>query len=154
MSLPKFIDNLLSNMHYYQKKNEIKKQCITNVQYCYDSIISQGFNAKAKAVIAIYKNNEEQYISTIHMVIELDNEIIIDPSYEISSIQECYYCDTIKRAIQVLSNNFKPQEVISNMIKLFLQFKQIENEINTNKFVICNKDFYNNQHNFCMLMMN
>ena len=153
MALPNYMNRILSDMHQFQKDNEITKQCITNVQYYYDIMNTKGFNVKAKPVIAIYsKLNGNEYITitVIHMVISYENGIILDPSYEIGSIQNCQYCDTIKGLIELLSTYPSPltKEYIASIITQFVKFKKIADDINQDKFTICDKDFYHNQHDY------
>jgi len=38
MDVTIFISNIVLSMRKFQKENNIKKQCITNVQYLYDAI--------------------------------------------------------------------------------------------------------------------
>ena len=54
MALPIFMSRVLSDMHQYQKDNEITKECITNVQYYYDIMNTKGFHVKVKPVVALY----------------------------------------------------------------------------------------------------
>lgn len=151
MALPIFMNRILSHMHQFQKDNEITKECITNVQYYYDIMNTKGFNVKAKPVVALYSKlngNEHTTITVIHMVIEYENGIILDPSYEISSIKNCQYCDSIKVLIELLSTYPTPltKEYIASILTQFIKFKKIADDINLDKFIICNKDFYHNQH--------
>jgi hypothetical protein len=144
---------VLIGMHQFQKENEITKECITNVQYFYDIMNTEGLCVKAKPVFAIYSIiNEMQYdtIVVIHMVIELKNGGIIDPSYEISSIDDCQYCDNTKTLIKTLSTYPSPlsKEYITSAITKFLKFKNLADDINANKFIICDKEFYHNQHDY------
>lgn len=151
MALPNYMNRILSHMHQFQKDNEIIGQCITNVQYYYDIMNTKGINVKAKPVVALYSKlngNEYTTITVIHMVIEYENGIILDPSYEISSIKNCHYCDSIKVLIELLSTYPTPltKEYIASILNQFIKFKKIADDINLDKFTICNKDFYHNQH--------
>jgi hypothetical protein len=48
-------------MRDYQKKNNKKKNCITNTQYLYDVFIKNSImNVKTKAVFVLANNNEEK----------------------------------------------------------------------------------------------
>lgn len=150
MSLPIQAKALLYKMHQFQKDNKITKQCITNVQYFYDCIKASGFNVRAKAVIAFRMNNMDVY-TVIHMVIDFNNQFIIDPSYEISSDNSYHYFDTIKGIIDFTTTNdiLFEKKCITDIVNKFLKFKKFEDQINTGELVICDRDFYHNQHLAC-----
>ena len=98
------ISDIVRFMREFQEQNCIIKQCITNAQYLYDFIKTNGIiNVKVKAVIVISNNYDK--ISIIvggHLVVVLDDKHIIDPSNEIFTLKDKSYFDNIKD----FTNNF------------------------------------------------
>ena len=81
------ISNIILSMREFQKENNVKKQCVTNSQYLYDCIKhnSSKTNIKVKAVL-VFSSDDDTNIGVLvtgHLVVVLDDDVLIDPSYDI-----------------------------------------------------------------------
>lgn len=147
-----FIANIVLLMRGYQEAKNIKKQCVTNIQYLYDFIkLNNICNVKTKAVY-VFSYNDEENIATIvsgHLVIELDNKRIIEPSYDIFCLKNKYYFDNIKDLknmyddkTEYLKNNMK------QIINDHLHFMKLSEQINNGGLLMTDKEHYDNQANY------
>ena len=145
-----YITSIVLLMRYYQKKNNIKGQCVTNSQYLYDNI-KQNYPEKkiiAKPVIVICNNDIENYsASIIHMVIyDEETKTIYEPSYELDILPNTYYFDSIHSLKKSVDNITK--EDMLYVIPRFLNFITLAESINNGDLVITNKEFYDKQADF------
>lgn len=141
--------DIIAHLIEYQKINNITRQCSTNVQIMYDLIIQCcSFNkVEVKSVIVV----EQVYPHTIaigHVVIILDDEIIMEPSYEIARLNKPLHCFNVKDFINALKYNSNKYKININKIDLksqinqFLIFDKIANDIN-NKEMRVEVEYYN-----------
>jgi hypothetical protein len=150
------IKSIVNTMVEYQEIHNIKKECVTNVQILYDIIkeTDPSLDVKIKAVIVVSHDNENNthLCVTGHLVLSIDDENVIDPSYEIASLKNSYYFTNIKDYIQSFNNTYDKKEQIeifskggglANIIQEHLKFVNIADGMNNNKFRI-NKEYYNN----------
>ena len=148
------ISDIVRFMREFQEQNCIIKQCITNAQYLYDFIKTNGIiNVKVKAVIVISNNYDK--ISIIvggYLVVVLDDKHIIDPSNEIFTLKDKSYFDNIKDFTNNFnletSNQENNRELIKQTIHTFLRFYKIAEQINNGELIITDKEFYNNQADY------
>ena len=115
------IPHITHSMREYQKKNNITRQCVTNAQSLCDIIKNNSTsNAKTKAVFVVAENNEEDanIIVSGHLVVELDDETILEPSYDIFCLQNKSYLDNIKDVVNIFDNKvtLKTKIDIKNLI--------------------------------------
>jgi hypothetical protein len=136
---------ILETMHQYQKDNSIKNECITNAQFFYDCMNSSGIPAKAKAVITVHSNGDDNVV-TSHICIQLEDGTLIDPSYDIHSSDANYYesLASIRKTIMGISNGLNAREFITNWLK-FLEYEKI---INSGVCLVSNRDYYNKQADY------
>lgn len=158
----KLISEITLCMYDFQKLNNITKQCVTNVQFLYDLIKIKYPNVKVSPVIVLSNdlNLNQTYLVDGHLVLVFENEkdIIIDPSYEIKILKNVHYYYKIKDLINNLDNSFETnyykKNILKKNIETFLRFQKLADRINNNEFVICNKDFYNNQADYIEKRLN
>jgi hypothetical protein len=96
-----FIAKIIRSMREFQEKNGIKKQCVTNAQYLYDciKINHSSANVKVKALMVISTDDYAETCTCVsgHLAIILvDDETLIDPSYDVFSLKNKSYFDNIK----------------------------------------------------------
>ena len=147
-------EHFIQWMIKYQKDNDIKKQCGTNVQYLYDFMVgsnprkSHYSSVKAAPVIAVYNDYEknESHVWGGHVVLvtthKNGSEERIDPSYEVVRRRPEYY-NTI--------NDYKLAGGIVNrdLITNFIDFTKIADNINNpDVYFVSERDFYNNQADY------
>ena len=139
--------NVILLMREYQMKHNIKKQCVTNCQYLYDTFKANCplNNVKVKAVIGILPNKYGTIIYAGHVVVEVDEDIF-EPSYEVYSIRNIEYFDNIKQFKNVFA--FPNKNDIKDIIKEFIDFTKIADTINNGELAITDKEHYNNQADY------
>lgn len=153
MELSILIGNIILSMREYQKENNIEKQCVTNVQYLYDLIkLSSTSDIKTKPVFVFSINYEEGTAIFVggHLVLELDDGTIIDPSYDIFCLKNKSYFDNFSDFINSFDdkNILKTRIDIKKLVKDHLDFKKLSNQINNGNFIITEKEHYKKQGNY------
>ena len=127
-------------MHCYQKENNIKDKCMTNCQTLLD-ILRDYYNikgAKSRACICVgfTEVGEIRTVVDRHLVVEVEGEII-DPSYCVDNLKNKKY---YYKYIDFMN---KYHYLVS--IKKFEGFKKRADEMNNNKFLVCDPSYYDNQ---------
>jgi hypothetical protein len=89
----------LSAMHKFQKDNNVDKMCIDNSTLLCSFIRELGIQAKVKAVFAIINDLN----SVVHMVVELPDNTILDPSYAVAT-NSPEYADSVKQLLAKAPN--------------------------------------------------
>ena len=140
--------NIVLLMREYQKKHNIKKLCVTNCQYLYDTFKENCplNNIKVKAVIGISLNDDRTIVYAGHVVVEVDEEFIIEPSYEVYSMHNIEYFDNIKQLMNAFA--FPNKNDMKDAIKEFICFTKIADTINNGKYIVMNKEYYDNQADY------
>ena len=151
------LTQILKQMLEFQKLNNSKSHCITNVQFLYDVIKPTYSNVKAVPVIAISENEDLNTLQIIHghlilIITDGNKSILIEPSYEIKRLPNLHYFYNIKDYIKSISD--LSEDVIKLNIKSFLKFKQNADKINNNIFCIDDKLYYDNQANYIEKKLN
>lgn len=149
MELPelKTITRISGLMNAYQKENNIKKMCSANTSFLYNIICDNyptlKLRTKVEPVICHYlrkmdNNGSFAPVFHIHLVIKIDETKLIDPSYEVDSIEDNLYLDGIKTFQTVLIKLKKTYGLVCNeefkkdIIKDYLDFVGIAKDINSN----------------------
>ena len=154
---------VIKTMLKFQELSNIKGECITNTMTLYDLINTNyktfGIKAKAKAVLLIStdKDEDETIINLCygHLVIELDDGSIIDPSHETNSKKNKEYYDNIKDLLSGESKKFYNNFDMKYIISEFIEFKKKADIINSGEFKTGpNTDFYNDQWDLIELILN
>ena len=149
------ISNVVLSMREFQKNNGIKKQCVTNTQYLYDTIKMNSINnVKAKAVFVLSCDNDTDTSVFVggHLVVKLDDETIIDPSYDIFCLKNKSYFDNIKDLMDMFNDNdkvkLKSDVDIKKLICDHIHFIKLAEQINNGQHTITEKKFYDNQADY------
>ena len=142
------LGNMILLMREYQKKHKIKKECVTNCQYFYDNFKANcPLNTiKVKAVIGVSLNSDRTIIYEGHVVVEVDEKFIFEPSYEVYSTDNIEYFDNIKQFM----NKYKlpNKNDMKDIIKEFIDFTKIADTINNGGLHITDNEYYNNQADY------
>ena len=140
--------NIVLLMREYQKKHNIKKQCVTNCQYFYDNFKANYplNNIKVKAVIGISLNDDRTIIYRGHVVVEVDEKFILEPSYEVYSTDNIEYFDNIKQFMNTYK--FPNKNDMKHLIKDFVSFTKLADAINNEELTITDTEYYNNQADY------
>ncbi len=145
-------DNIIvRSMVEYQKTNNITGMCLTNALYLKDSLIASQVPAKVKSCFACYKNEKIRAI-VVHMVVQLHDDTLIDPSYEICC-QNPKYFDKYHMALSYMSFN---KSFTKKVLEDYLHFVSLSEKINQGEILISrgDKDYYYNQADYVELQLN
>lgn len=152
MNSTEFVANVVLSMRQYQKENDIKRQCITNTQYLYDLIKTNTLSdVKVKSVLVVgHKNDEELCLISGHLVVVLDDGLVIDPSYEIACIENRRYFDNVNDFLKCIGKVDRSQFYVDvkTMIKNQLVFMKYAEKMNNGDCLVVDKDFYNKQADY------
>lgn len=148
-----FIANIILSMREYQKENNIRKHCITNVFYLYciiKRITNININMKAKAVYVCANNEEDTFIFVGgHIVLELGDGTIIEPSYDIFSLKNVAYYDNIKDYYNNIKDVVDITKVdIKNIVDNNIYFMDIAKRINNGELIISDEKYYDKQADY------
>jgi hypothetical protein len=154
------MNSLVEKMYEYQRKHGIKGECLANTQYLYDSVNASipGINAKAFAVIAyrqIHKEHgikdrkrhiEVQHHLITHMVLQIGDSKLIDPSAEVADMDNIQYVGSnICNLLKKLRMEGLSESEIKDGLKQYLLFKSYAERMNSGELLVANKVYYNNQ---------
>ena len=134
----------------YQKINKIISRCVTNTDLFIlllnhvNKLTGNKYNISAIPVIALekIKDNKTTIKNYIHVVIKINDNIIIDPSYE-TYLKVSYY-EKISETKNIVSSNMSK----SDIIKHFLEFKEITDKMNDGYSIIPDQTYYDNLKNY------
>ena len=154
---------LIDTMHEYQRKNNIKGQCIANSQYLYDSLndSSPWIDAKVMAVIAYKEKYIEhgiindkiavciEHYCCVHMTVQINDTDLLDPSVEFADQDDIIYvgfdiCKLLKR----LQLNGITKDKIKFLLEKYLLFKSYAEQMNSGKLLFTDKQYYHSQHDY------
>ena len=153
------INKIVNYMRDYQKENNIIGRCITNSQYLYDCLIhsfkNKNINIKCevKCVYITFFKNGKLIIASDHLVLLLNDDEIIDPSYAIYKLRPKYYLTyknfneyvSFRRGLPIIK---KEQQ---NLLNRHIEFTKYADNINNTNYkipVITDKDYYNKQADY------
>ena len=152
MEVSILISNIILSMREYQKENNIKKQCVTNAQYLYDTIKMNSIsNIKTKAVYVFSDNNEGTAIFLGgHLVVVFDDGTIIEPSYDIFCLKNKSYFDNITDLLDIFDDKveLKSKIDIKKLISDHMHFITLSEQINKGTLIITDKEHYNKQADY------
>lgn len=152
MNTTELVANVILSMRQYQKENGIEKQCITNTQYLYDFIMTNSTSdVKVKAVLVIGER-EEGVLCLVsgHLVVILDDELVIDPSYDVSSLKNRRYFDNVNDFLKCISDvdRTKFPVDVKTIIESQLKFMKYAKKMNNGDCLVVDEDFYNKQADY------
>ena len=148
--------NISKHMCHYQKTHNIKGECLANVSYLLNNIKLNfpSFKAKARAVLVAFYDKETDCLRSInHVVIDLGNGDLLDPSHEINSIPDTDYClnfnvfyksygQCVHIDKKILNSRFK------ELIELCIRFEKHADDINNGEWIVADKDTFNKQADY------
>ena len=142
------IFDMRDHMLRYQRENKTKGQCLTNTQTLYDNY--KDTKIEAKAFICVGQRtrddglNENVFVDK-HMALVSNGEII-DPSYEVHSLNELNYYRNYREYMDC--EFFKELGGFNeNNLKSFLNFVKYSEEMNNGGKVLTvdSVEYYDNQ---------
>ena len=136
------IGDTLKWMYSYQKDNHVKARCMTNCQTLLDILRNSKIKGvEAKACICVGFNEDKNKLEFVdkHFVIHFAGKRL-DPSYCVYNLKDKnYYYNYI---------DFITEWNMLVSINGYENFKQIAEDMNNNKFRICDTSYYNNQSDY------
>ena len=156
--IPEIMSEIILCMYEFQKLNNITKQCVTNVQFLFDVLKVNYLNVKVVPVIVLFDGLDLNQTCLVdgHLVLVFENQDTdknIDPSYEITILENKHYFYKIKDFIKKINVN-NNKYILKKIIDTFLAFQKLADKINNNEFLICDKKFYNEQANYIEKKLN
>ena len=105
-------------------------------------------DVKIKPIIVIGFRNKIPIIVRGHVVITLNDndDDLIECSYDVSTIEDAKYIDTLKKLFNVIPNISPDDKKL--IIEDVLQFQKIANDMNNGTFHISSNTVYNEQLDF------
>jgi hypothetical protein len=148
-----FVANIILSMREFQKENNIRKQCLTNSQYLYDIIkMNSSSNVKTKAVLVFSADDVADVCTFVggHLVVVLDDETVIDPSYDIFCLKNKSYFDNIKDFMDIFADKveLKTRVDVKKIVSEHISFMKFAEQINNGEHVITENKFYNEQADY------
>ena len=114
--------------------------------------MNSNSNVKTKAVFVFSDNNEEDSAIFVggHIAIILDDETIIEPSYDIFCLKNISYFDNIKDLVNIFDDKVKLKSKIDikKLICDHIHFMKISQQINNGELIITDKTHYNKQADY------
>jgi hypothetical protein len=149
-----FVSEIILGIREYQEVNKIKEKCITNTQYLHTTMkkigVANSFKAVAVITASYDKDNNVTKIFAGHMVLTMDETLMIDPSYEVFSLPQKTYFYTIKELTDFISlfkkevrGGFNLKEIVTT----FMRFRKYADAINNGEFVSDEK-YYEELENY------
>lgn len=152
---PRIVD-IMAYMLDYQSKNAIKRECMTNVQYLYDSIkMSTNIKCKVKSVMVTNLDDNNFTFISPHLVIELEDRII-DPSYDVFILlKNKRYYDNVKDLLDSFDKKGKSLFIknYKHGFDKFLEFNKLADKMNSGICMVHDSVFYNTQADYVAKMI-
>lgn len=155
------ITKLITKMHEYQRANSVTKQCLQNTQYLYDSIKDWPWIQIAPLAVIAYREidieNEidgkivikRQCYIVNHMVLQISNELLLDPSAEIADQNDFQYVGyDIPKLLKKIKDMGMADTDVKLALKNYLLFKSYAEQMSNGKLFICDKQHYDGQADF------
>jgi len=138
-------NKLINDMLDFQKKNNIKDQCVTNSQVLYD-MMKENTNLNVKVIPVIVDSYANGYyeICCGHLVVVIDEVEILESSYDILLMPERNYYKSIKEYLDKNNTNYiyKNKENLKELVEEFIDFTKIAEQMNKGKGFVNKKYFY------------
>ena len=122
----------------FQKEHNITNQCVSNSVFLRDFLKSRGLNAKVKAVFSEhFVEEEKRMVLTCHMVVEIEEQKLVDASYDIFRYNATYMdnISTIMKRLKTTMNSDIIKEGLSmkEVVSRFIEFIKDAEKINNNE---------------------
>ena len=144
--------NLIPMMYAYQKRHGIKKKCIDNTQFALDSFKASHphLNIRASAVIMTSWDERagRMKVWAGHLVLLLDDEDVVDPSYETGTAPDRRYYNSIATLLAENPVLKEEKEFLKETIQAFLSFSKFAKQMNEGVLLVTDKTYYNAQADY------
>lgn len=147
---------ILDLMWDYQKAHAITQRCMTNTQFALDCIKTNypGVNPKAVAVFVSHTDYVKQAtVVVVHLVIQIGENKLIDPSYETHSVANPHYCNNFNifwEGFKVLPDAEKHKKWF---LEKFIGLAKVAERMNKGELCVYDADYYQKQADYVQEMM-
>jgi hypothetical protein len=145
------INKLTVAMFEYQKTNNIVKQCVTNTQILYDFILANfpELEPKPVAVICYYSDpDNDTGIFLNHVVLQIKNVEILEPSYEVFIKPNVRYFKDINHCIKCFPDRNNHKHFIQELLTKHLGFINITSKMINGELMVVSLAYYHDIHNY------
>ena len=156
-----FIGKVLEHVLEYQNKNNIEGMCVANAQYMYDTIrmnFQSSITIEPVICIGVKKVNGHHALGCVvgHLIVKLDSQTILDPSYEVALLKDKQYfynIAEIKKHIKKMESMGKKEKKylinkINNNIENFIKFIEYAKKMNMGECLYSDRKYYDNLANY------
>jgi hypothetical protein len=144
--MEKIVLQMMNFQHFYK----IKGACATNAK-CMSNYLKKTYPDKKIEVYPAIVTSDEGV--RVHLII-LADEALIDPSYDVFSMENKRYYLNIKEFVDAIENPADKQNELRNLGKDFMKYLDCANEINSGTFENFNAELYNKQTEYVDLKLN
>lgn len=149
------INDIILSMYDFQRENNIKQRCMTNCQTLYDIIKDSECEIKTKegniaviepmAIIAFIEDEEKETLQiSPHMVLKIDNDELLEASYEFSG-KNVKYLSTIQKFLNATKLLKMDKDFVKEIIRQHTGFCKIAERMKNGEFIITDNEYYKNQ---------
>ena len=143
------MENIVLQMMNFQHFYKIKGACATNAKCMSDYLKKTYPDKKIEVYPAIVTSDEGV---RVHLII-LADEALVDPSYDVFSLENKRYYLNIKEFVDAIENPADKQNELRNLGKDFMKYLDCANEINSGTFDNFNNELYNKQTEYVDLKL-
>ena len=151
------MENIVLQMMNFQHFYKIKGACATNAKCMSDYLKKTYPDKKIEVYPAIVTSDEGVRVHLIILADELEeqkvNTKLIDPSYDVFSLENKRYYLNIKEFVDAIENHSNKQNELRNLGKDFMKYLDCANEINQGTFENFNAELYNKQTEYVDLKL-
>ena len=144
------MENIVLQMMNFQHFYKIKGACATNAK-CMSNYLKKTYPDKKIEVYPAIVTSDEGV--RVHLII-LADEALVDPSYDVFSMENKRYYLNIKEFVDAIENSADKQNELRNLGKDFMKYLDCANEINSGTFENFNAELYNKQTEYVDLKLN
>jgi hypothetical protein len=151
------MENIVLQMMNFQHFNKIRGAHATNAKCLRDLIIKSCPDKKTEVYPAIVTsinddNTESQVvINLIVLVDDSQNQTLLDPSYDVFSLENKRYYLNIKEFVDAIENPSQKQNELKSLAKKFMMYLECANQINSGDFDSFNRELYEKQTEYVNL---
>ena len=143
------MENIVLQMMNFQHFYKIKGACATNAKCMSDYLKKTYPDKKIEVYPAIVTSDEGV---RVHLII-LADEALVDPSYDVFSLENKRYYLNIKEFVDAIENPADKQNELKSLGKDFMKYLDCANEINSGTFENFNAELYNKQTEYVDLKL-
>jgi len=143
------MENIVLQMMNFQHFYKIKGACATNAK-CMSNYLKKTYPDKKIEVYPAIVTSDEGV--RVHLII-LADEALVDPSYDVFSMENKRYYLNIKEFVDAIENPADKQNELRNLGKDFMKYLDCANQINSGTFENFNAELYEKQTEYVDLKL-